>query len=78
MPRTTSFQLSDELDSSIAERVERGEYRSASEVVRVALEQLFERDQREAELHAALDRALSGGRAEPGVWERLRKRHGIR
>jgi len=78
MPRTTSFQLSDELDSSIAERVERGEYRSANDVVRAALEQLFVTDQREAELHAALDRALGGGRAERGVWERLRERHAIR
>lgn len=76
--RTTSFQLSEDLDKAITEKVERGEYSSASEVVRVALQRFFERDRREAELHAALDRGLRSGRAEPGVWDRLYAKHGIK
>lgn len=35
-----------------------------------------ETDRREAELHAALDRALNGKRAAPDVFQRLRKKVG--
>lgn len=78
MGRTTSFQLSEELDDFITDKVRSGAYHSASEVVRTALERFAEEDRRERELDAALERAMKGKRAAPGVFDRLRKRHGIR
>jgi putative addiction module CopG family antidote len=78
MAKTTSFQLSDEHEAKLANAVESGGFNSASEVMRRALDQFFENNERERELHAALDRALRGPRAKPGVFARLRAKHGIK
>jgi putative addiction module CopG family antidote len=77
MPRTTSFQLSEEMDAFIEHQVQRGVHKSASEVVRTALSRYIEDEQRTSDLNAMLDRALMSPRAEPGVFARVRARHGI-
>lgn len=77
MPRTTSFSLGPELDAFVAEEVERGGYASASEVVREALNRLADEKRKEAAVLAALDGGLASGRARPGVFARVRKRHGL-
>lgn len=78
MPRTTSFTLSDELTEYIEERVQSGEYKSASELMRKALERFAEEDRETREICAVLDRALKNSRhAQPGAFKRLRVRHGI-
>jgi antitoxin ParD1/3/4 len=71
MAKTTSFILGDDLDTFVREQVDSGKYASASEVVRVALEQLAEETRKEAWLLAALDEGLASGRAEEGVWDRV-------
>ena len=78
MPRTTSYTLGPELDAFVREQVESGAYGSASEVVRDALERLAEEQRKERALLAALDRGVASGRARPGVFARVRKRHGLR
>lgn len=78
MARNTSFVLSEELDGFIREQVSAGEYGSASEVVRDALERLADEKRKEAALLAALDQGVKSGQAEPGVFARLRKRHAAR
>lgn len=78
MAKNTSFVLSEELDSFIREQVEGGAYSSASEVVREALERFADEKHKEAVLLAALDRGLASGRAKPGVFARVRKRHARR
>jgi antitoxin ParD1/3/4 len=77
MAKTTSFVLGDDLSEFIQERIEQGEFASVSEVVRTALEAFAEQTRREAELCAALDRGLASKRAKPGVFARVRRRHGI-
>lgn len=77
MPKNTSFVVSDELSEFIQEQVSTGAYGSASEVVREALEKLAEEKRKEAALLSALDRGLASGRAKPGVFARLRKKHKI-
>jgi antitoxin ParD1/3/4 len=78
MARHTSFVLSEELDGFIREQVKGGEYGSASEVVRDALERLADEKRKEVVLLAALDRGVKSGRARPGVFARVRKRHADR
>jgi antitoxin ParD1/3/4 len=78
MPRTTSYTLGPELDAFVAEEVERGGYGSASEVVREALNRLADEKRKEAAVLDALDRGLASGRARPGVFARVRKRHGLK
>jgi antitoxin ParD1/3/4 len=78
MPRTTSFTLGAELDAFVREQVKSGAYGSASEVVRVALERLADEHRKEEAVLAALDHGVASGRARPGVFARVRKRHGIR
>lgn len=78
MAKNTSFVLSDELDGFIREQVDGGSYRSASEVVRDALERFADEKRKEAALLAALDRGLESGRAEPGVLARVRAKHRAR
>ena len=77
MPRTTSYSLGPELDSFVAEQVERGGYGSASEVVREALNRLADEKRKEAAVLDALDRGIASGRARPGVFARVRRRHGL-
>jgi antitoxin ParD1/3/4 len=61
--------------------VEGGLYANASEVVRAAL-RLLEREEREYEekmtaLRAAIAEGLASGIAEPGVFDRLRKKYDL-
>jgi antitoxin ParD1/3/4 len=78
---TRNVNLTKELDQFVASRVESGLYSNASEVMRTAL-RLLERDEREYEekmaaLRAAIAEGLASGVAEPGVFERLREKHGL-
>lgn len=75
MGKNTSFVLSDELDEFVREQVESGSYRSASDVMRDALQRLAEEKRKEASLLAALDQGVKSGRAKPGVFPRVRKKH---
>jgi putative addiction module CopG family antidote len=78
MPRTTSFQLTEELDRFIDEKVQSGAYKSASEVMRTALERFAKEDRETEEICRVLDRALKDSpRAQIGAFKRLRARHGI-
>lgn len=71
MVRTTSFTLGDDLDTFVRDKVDRGDYASASEVVREALRRMAEEERKECELLAALDAGLESRRAKPGIWERV-------
>jgi antitoxin ParD1/3/4 len=78
---TRNVNLTPELDSFIATKVEGGLYANASEVMRTAL-RLLERDERENEakmaaLRAAIDAGFASGIAKPGVFSRIRKKHGL-
>ncbi len=78
---TRNVNLTAELDSFIANRVETGLYANASEVMRAAL-RLLERDEQEQEeklraLRAAIKKGMASGVAEPGVFSRIRKKHGL-
>lgn len=78
MAKTTSFQLSDAHDAFITGEVEGGAAKSASEVMRLALDRYADERRRETALDRALDRALAGRRAPAGVFQRLKAKHGIR
>jgi len=76
---TRNVNLTPELDRFVANKVEAGLYSNASEVMRSAL-RLLEREEREYEeklaaLRAAMERGISSGIAEPGVFSRVRKKH---
>jgi antitoxin ParD1/3/4 len=78
---TRNVNLTPELDHFIATKVEDGLYANASEVMRTAL-RLLERDERENEakmaaLRAAIDQGFASGIAKPGVFSRIRKKHGL-
>ena len=78
---TRNVNLTPELDSFIATKVEGGLYANASEVMRTAL-RLLERDERENEakmaaLRAAIGQGFASGIAKPGVFSRIRKKHGL-
>jgi antitoxin ParD1/3/4 len=72
--KNTSVVLSEELREFIREQIESGAYRSASEVVREALERFSSEQRKEAAFVAALDEGLASGRAKPGVFARVRRR----
>ena len=79
MMPTRNVNLTPELDRFVANKVEAGLYSNASEVMRSAL-RLLEREEREYEeklaaLRAAMERGISSGIAEPGVFSRVRKKH---
>jgi antitoxin ParD1/3/4 len=78
MARTTSYTLGAELDAFVREQVQTGAYRSASEVVRDALERLAEEQRKERAVLAELDHGIASGRARPGVFARVRKRYGLK
>ena len=78
---TRNVNLTAELDDFISDRVGTGLYANASEVMRAAL-RLLEREEREQEekmraLRAAIKKGMASGIAEPGVFSRLRKKHGL-
>lgn len=78
---TRNVNLTPELDRFIASRVDSGLYANASEVMRTAL-RLLERDEREQDvkmraLRAAIKKGMASGVAEPGVFSRIRKKHGL-
>jgi antitoxin ParD1/3/4 len=78
---TRNVNLTPELDSFIATKVEAGLYANASEVMRAAL-RVLERDEREHEekmaaLRSAIEKGISSGVAEPGVFARVREKYGL-
>ena len=78
---TRNVNLTPELDHFVSAKVDAGLYANASEVMRAAL-RLLERDEREHEekiaaLRAAIDKGIASGIAEPGVFSRIRKKHGL-
>jgi len=78
---TRNVNLTPELDRFVAVKVEAGLYSNASEVMRAAL-RLLERDEREHEekmtaLRSAIDRGIASGVAAPGVFARVRRKHGL-
>ena len=78
---TRNVSLTPELDRFVATKVEAGLYANASEVMRTAL-RLLQRDEREHEekmaaLRAAIDKGIASGVAKPGVFSRVRKKHGL-
>ncbi len=78
---TRNVSLTPELDRFVSTKVDAGLYANASEVMRMAL-RLLERDEREQEekliaLRAAIDKGLASGIAKPGVFSRIRKKHGL-
>ena len=78
---TRNVSLPEKLDQFITAKVEAGDYANASEVMRTAL-RVLERDEQEYEeklaaLRAAIDEGLASGIAEPGVFSRIRKKHGL-
>jgi antitoxin ParD1/3/4 len=78
---TRNVNLTPELDLFVATKVEAGLYANASEVMRTAL-RLLERDEREndaklAALRSAIDIGMASGVAAPGVFSRIREKHGL-
>ena len=62
-----NFSLTPQLESFVAERVARGDYNNASEVVREALRMLQIRELRLAALDAALARAEQESERHEGI-----------
>lgn len=77
MAKTTSLILGSHFEAYIQERVESGAYASASEVIREALREHELEAVKERALGQELDAALASGRAAPGVFARIRKKHGV-
>ena len=78
---TRNVNLPKALDRFVATRVKSGSYANASEVMRTAL-RLLEKEEREFEeklaaLRTAIQDGLDSGEAPPGVFSRLRKKHGL-
>ena len=74
---TRNVNLTEELDRFVLEKVRRGRYENASEVVRAALRTLEREEQQyEAKLAAlrtAIDEGDASGIAEGNVFDRVRK-----
>lgn len=75
---TRNVNLTPELDHFVVTRIKSGRYENASEVMRAALRTL-ERDEREDEakleaLRAAIREGQESGYAEPGSFDRIRKK----
>ncbi len=75
---TRNVNLTDELDSFVAAKIESGRYENASEVVRAALRTL-EREEQEFEaklaaLRTAIDTGDASGLAEGDPFERVRQK----
>jgi antitoxin ParD1/3/4 len=74
---TRNVNLTEELDRFVAEKVERGRYEDASEVVRAAL-RILEREEQQyqtrlAALRVLIDDGDASGVAESDVFARVRK-----
>jgi antitoxin ParD1/3/4 len=78
---TRNVNLTTELDSFVARCVKGGRYANASEVMRSAL-RLLEREERDekkmARLRAAIAEGDASSNAELGVFDRIRKKYGLR
>ena len=75
---TRNVNLTKELDRFIARSVKRGRYANASEVMRSALRLLEREDEEKLKaLRKAIQEGLDSGVAEPGVFDRIRKKHGL-
>jgi len=77
---TRNVNLPKGLDRFIASSVKKGSYSNASEVMRTAL-RLLEKEEREFEekmaaLRAGIQEGLDSGVAQPGMFSRVRKKHG--
>ena len=76
-----AIDLPQDLEERARAHVTPDEYPSVAEVVRAALDALEREDQRGAaklaKLRAALEEGDASGDALPGVFERLRVRHGL-
>lgn len=70
--KNTSFVLDPTLQEFIRDQVDGGGYRSASEVMREALERFADEKRKEEALLAALDHGMASGRAAAGVFARVR------
>lgn len=78
---TRNINLTPEIDEFVASKVDSGLYSNASEVMRAAL-RLLEQEEREQEerlqgLRAAIDKGIASGVADPGLFSRLRTKHGL-
>jgi antitoxin ParD1/3/4 len=78
---TRNVNLTPDLDQFVSVKVAGGRYANASEVMRAAL-RLLEREEREQDekmsaLRSAIDRGMASGVAEPGVFSRVRGKHGL-
>lgn len=71
MQRTTSYSLTREQNDFLRKQVKSGVFKSASDVIRAALNKMAEEQQKETELLEALDEGLASGRARAGVWQRV-------
>ncbi|HEX8713919.1 MAG TPA: type II toxin-antitoxin system ParD family antitoxin [Terracidiphilus sp.] len=79
---TRNVNLTEELDRFVGAKVESGLYANASEVMRAAL-RLLESEERENEekiatLKTAIQVGLESGTAEPGVFDRVREKNGLK
>ena len=78
---TRNVNLPDKLDQFITAKVASGDFANASEVMRAALRTLERDEQENAEkmsaLREAIDRGFASGVAKPGVFARIRKKHGL-
>ena len=78
---TRNVNLPKALDRFVVSSVKKGSYSNASEVMRTAL-RLLEKEEREFEekmaaLRTAIQEGLDSGVAPPGVFSRVRKKHGL-
>jgi antitoxin ParD1/3/4 len=78
---TRNVSLTKELDRFVARCVKRGRYANASDVVRSAL-RLLDQEERENEarlvaLRKAIDEGDASRDAAPGVFDRIRQKHGL-
>jgi antitoxin ParD1/3/4 len=78
MGKTTSLILGAHFEAYVKEQVDSGAYSTASEVIREALREHERERSKLRALDVELDKALASGRAKPGVWKRLKKKHSIK
>lgn len=78
MAKTTSLILGPHFEAYVQQQVDSGAYATASEVIREALREHERENAKLRALDRELDLALASGRAKPGVWKRLKKKHSIK